>query len=221
MVRASSARLRRDVDRVELRLEGEERASASLLEDEPRRRDFAVDDPVRPAPIERRVQLLEDRRQAVGGDRVDHLLRGEQILERRAAHARPHCGERVARDLPSLEHRHDVRMPHGRLAPRVGLELHHQACRLSPWRTDDVDRDLAVDRPMAGEVRDRVARAANLRDDLVARFELGEVRDERLRFRRRRGRLPRREKAPPIESGALRLVGQVSTARPLSRSART
>ena len=56
-------------------------------------------------------------------------------------------------------------------------KLHHQAGRLSPRRAHDVDRDFAIDRAMAGDVRNRVARARGSPTDLVARFEIGEVRE--------------------------------------------
>jgi hypothetical protein len=58
-----------------LQLEGEERAAS--LEDEPRRRDFAMTIPL-PSPQRERVQLFEDRREAVG-EIVPTTLRGEQI----------------------------------------------------------------------------------------------------------------------------------------------
>ena len=150
-----------------------EAGAAVGIEQDVLRLDVAVEDavPVRGAEGGGDVAAQPD-----GGVGVEPAALGDPHLEIRAADVLHH--DEAPRPLfEKIEDRDDVRV--GEPADRLYLAAHPLAGHLGGRgrRDEQLEGDVGVERPVAREVDDRVAAAADLADDLVAALEQGAGRE--------------------------------------------
>ena len=135
-----------------------------LLEQDVRRLDVAVDEPTLVCLVERSRDLGDDRR---GARRIERAFARDELAQVLAVHV-AHRQIQGALVLAGLVDRDDVRVVERGGDPRLALEASAETWVLGQLGRDELERDVAVELLLVGEVDDAHAATADQPLDLAS-----------------------------------------------------